>query len=130
MALAHLQGFSREEGAWVEVLLKTCGEGLEQWLVTENPSGFEHGGLHRDVASSFQDTFLKVANTGTYFQALIPATADEALDGFAHIRIVLGRHIVWQQQQHIDIRVGKQSLATIATHSHQTSLCWHVCRSP
>ena len=53
MALTHLQGFSREEGAGIELLLKPRAEGCKQRLIAQNPSGFEHGGLHCDVASSF-----------------------------------------------------------------------------
>lgn len=76
--------------------------------------------MHGDVGTRFLQAFGHGAYARTQLQPGIPAATDELAHSFA---LRFGR-VLWQQHQHIHIRVRTQLRPAIPSYGHQATWRW------
>ena len=120
VALAHFQCFGHQEGLRVHRFLKFLLKLGKQTRVACDPTRLEQGGLNRDVFGRFGQALMECSNAGADVEPRVPAAANEAFKLRLQIRGVLRGLAIWQQHQHVDIRVREQLGTAKTSHRHQT----------
>ena len=128
VALAHFQQLAGQKGARIHLCLVALLELAEQRLVSADAARLQQGGLHGEVAPGLLQAFGQRAHAGADLQARVPAAADELFYARGQLRVCRagGR----QQHQHVDVGVGKQLGAAIASHGGQAGLGRHAGAVP
>ena len=119
VTLAHLQGLGHEEGLRVHGRVETPAEIREQARVAVDQPGLQQGGLHGYILGGLRQAVGRGSHAGSDFKADVPATADEGFDARLEGVVGLGRSVVRQHQQNVDIRVGEELPAAESADGHQ-----------
>jgi hypothetical protein len=106
----------REEGQRVQLGGKALLELAEQRAAAGDAARLQQGGLHRHVGGGLQRIRPRCARWSRS-PARVPALADEGSMRSRSAR--RGPVAAGQQQQHVDVGVGKQLGAAVAAHGQQ-----------
>ncbi len=129
VALAHLERLGAQERLRVHRLRGRALERLEHLARTAQEARFEQRRLHRHVRERDRDAFVDGANARADLEAGVPAGGDEALGrGVARLVVRPGRRR--QQDEHVDVGIGKQLAAAIAADGDEGGVGRHAGLAP
>ena len=112
MALLLLENFRFVKPAHIQRRREAAAKAIVQRTRPIEQPMLEQAGTDRHVARHFRFAFVDGAHRVRNFEPGVPELADEAFD--RAFRGAVGER-PWQQDEYIDVRVRKQSRATVAT---------------
>ena len=115
MALVHFQQFGAVKSVGLQGRLASRIQPLVKGGIACQQAAFQQGGLHGVVTAGGLLALGHGAHAGTNVQPRIPAGAHKS--GGVLGQGVIG--VVWQQHQHVDVRVRVQLAATQTAHGYQ-----------
>ena len=119
MSLPHLQGFGHQKCLGVHLRAVLLSKFCKQRGIATHQARFEQRRLHGHVARAFCQTLGHGAHAGADLEPGIPAAPDKPLQLRTQRAACLGRDTLGQQQQHINVGIGKQLVAAKPPHSDQ-----------
>ena len=90
-------------------------QGLEQLRLAGHQPGLQHGGADGEVALAAPHALVHRADRLAHLEAKIPQQIKDVFDDLFGIGILL----VGQQEQQVDVGMGRQFGPAVAAHGHQ-----------
>ena len=115
VALGKLGFDERRPGTPGDFRPEAGAQGLEQLRLAGHQPGLQHGGADGDVALAAPHAFVHRPDRLAHLEAEIPQQIEDVFDDLFGITVLL----VGQQEQEVDVGMGRQFGPAITAHGHQ-----------